>query len=342
MSKIVYLFGAGASAGTVPLVSEMPEWIEALVKDLKNEELRLPKEAFYKRPGWSYLKSKCNYLDDMIDDLKWLGELSSKHISIDTYAKKLYLKKDYENLKRLKIILSVFFVIEQIQHKANKRYDFFFASIMESINKFPQDIRILTWNYDSQFEIAFSEFSDVMNLQKNQEELNIHVKNKWIDLHTLDKFGIYKLNGSTEILTGNYYDTQPLYFTEISNTTFNIEILDNIVKMYVFAKSDKKLVPGFSFAWESENLQSFLEMIKDDTGDAEILVVIGYSFPYFNRVVDREIINNMKSLKRVHFQDLDPEKIVKRFKSIRKDLRSSQLGLEPDDRFFFIPDELSK
>ncbi|PSR03910.1 MAG: hypothetical protein BRD50_04955 [Bacteroidetes bacterium SW_11_45_7] len=40
----------------------------------------------------------------------------------------------------------------------------------------------------------------------------------------------------------------------------------------------------------------------------EILILIGYSFPFFNRKVDREIFNELKSsgvFKKIYFQDLN-------------------------------------
>jgi hypothetical protein len=84
-----------------------------------------------------------------------------------------------------------------------------------------------------------------------------------------------------------------------------------------------------------------MDKVKEETKDAEVLVVIGYSFPYFNRSVDRELISNMKDLRRVHFQSPEAKRLIERFKSIRDDFAPGQLIPEHDNRYFFIPDELS-
>ena len=43
--------------------------------------------------------------------------------------------------------------------------------------------------------------------------------------------------------------------------------------------------------------------------EATALVVIGYSFPYFNRKIDRLIFENMPHLKKIYIQDKYPERI---------------------------------
>jgi hypothetical protein len=70
------------------------------------------------------------------------------------------------------------------------------------------------------------------------------------------------------------------------------------------------------------------------------LVVIGYSFPFFNRLVDRRILN-MPDLKKIYFQApiSGIENIIQSFKSIRK------LPIEGYEKIteteqFFLPPEL--
>jgi len=70
------------------------------------------------------------------------------------------------------------------------------------------------------------------------------------------------------------------------------------------------------------------------------LIVIGYSFPYFNREIDREIIANMNNLKKVYFQSLDAENLKERFLSIRDDLKDNQLLVRKDCGQFLLPNEL--
>lgn len=342
MSKIVYLIGAGASVGTLPLVKEMPKWIDVLIKELSSNEMSLSNREFFEKPNNIQGKSKQEYQNELIVDLMWLKDSAASHISIDTYAKKLSIKRDFDKLKKLKILLSVYFTLEQIRHRPNKRYDFFFASIMESLYKFPEDIRILSWNYDSQLEIAFSEFSDQHDIYTNRKLLNVHIKNKRIEQSELDTFGIYKLNGSTELSSLVPEDKNIYFFNLDISPSLKKSQLETITRMYATAISKEVLISNLSFAWEPSNYENFMDNVKEDTGDAEILVVIGYSFPYFNRSVDREIILNMKNLKKVHFQSPDADNLMVRFKSIRTEEGGLEFLPEEDTMYFFIPDELSK
>ena len=43
----------------------------------------------------------------------WLANETAKHASVDTFAKKLFLLKDFQKLKKLKAVLSSYLIIEQ-------------------------------------------------------------------------------------------------------------------------------------------------------------------------------------------------------------------------------------
>ena len=92
----------------------------------------------------------------MLEDIDSLIEGIKQHATIDTYARKLYLtgnKRDFEKLKR---VLCAFFIWEQLDKKADIRYDTFLANILEEKTlDLPSEISIISWNYDSQIEIAY-------------------------------------------------------------------------------------------------------------------------------------------------------------------------------------------
>jgi hypothetical protein len=340
MSKIVYLFGAGASEGALPLVKEMPDRIESLIKIISSDGLALSDKVAFESKGTILRDNKREYQKELISDLIDLKDIASKHISVDTYAKKLFIRNDVKRLKKLKILLSVFFTIEQIIRPTNQRYDFFYASIIKSVSNFPDDIRILSWNYDFQFEIAFSEFSNDKNISVNQRILNVHTKNRSIAKSNIGTFGIYKLNGSAELHEGNVDNPMThFYFNDISST-LNLEIMEMIIRMYASATYILGLTPNFSFAWEDSNTPDFDDSVMEETKDTKVLVIIGYSFPYFNRSVDRKIISNMLDLETVYFQSPEAKELMDRFKSIRSDIHPDQLKPIADLRYFYIPDEL--
>ena len=107
------------------------------------------------------LKSACPtktpvfYQKELINDLQWLLDISSKHASVDTFARKLSIIGDSKNLKKLKVVLSVFFTFEQIIKQPDERYDSFFASLYNENGELPENIRILSWNYDSKTKQDF-------------------------------------------------------------------------------------------------------------------------------------------------------------------------------------------
>lgn len=56
----------------------------------------------------------------------------------------------------------------------------------------------------------------------------------------------------------------------------------------------------------SKNFEDALQKAIQDT---EVLVVIGYIFPFFNREIDREILKYMPNLKKIYIQDPNAEQI---------------------------------
>ena len=66
-----------------------------------------------------------------------------------------------------------------------------------------------------------------------------------------------------------------------------------------------------SYAWEKEwgsdrdypYVNERLNYAKAAARAAEILVVIGYSFPFFNREIDKIIFSEMPTIKKIYFQD---------------------------------------
>jgi hypothetical protein len=264
-------------------------------------------------------------------------EKSNKHASIDTFAKKLTIKNDYDSLIKLKIAMSIFFIFEQAINKPDHRYDAFFASIINHIYDFPKNIRILSWNYDYQFEIAFSEYTDQKDILPNQGLLRIIQKYGNNDIH--DGFCIYKLNGTTGLYEHDGFN----HYTYISNLNGPVDLtfVDKVTRNYAAAKFLQNIRPSLSFAWapfrsNNDILAAIIENIKDTYS----LVIIGYSFPFFNREVDRKIIGNMINLKKVYIQDPYANDIKERFQAIRDDLKGIEFLPRLDTGQFLLPNEL--
>lgn len=337
--KIAYLFGAGASCQSLPIVNQIPSRILEVIQILKNieNEFSLNEKTVIQEKEYSYSEIKT----ELISDLKWVLKNSENHASIDTFAKKLYLKRKDDELNKLKRAFSVYFIIEQLINKADNRYDSFYASILkEDFYEFPENMRILSWNYDNQFEKSFSDYTENDEIITNRNFLKVVTKYSY-DRTDNSKFCILKLNGSTNLMSDNGF-REYQFLTKV-NGNLNKENLKNLLKNYAFlARKESKVFSGLSFAWEKfhNERNNIIEKAKNETFDTEILVVIGYSFPFFNREIDREIINNMKDLKKVYFQAPDANNLKERFLSIRDNIEKSNLLERYDLEQFVLPNEL--
>ncbi len=338
-TKVAYLFGAGASANALPVVNQIPKYITDIRNGLAPSALKLSNKDKFGQYVSHLPENRLWYQEELIKDLKWLETASSRHASVDTFAKKLFLTKDRVTLRRLKSTLSAFFVLVQASRRPDIRYDAFYASIINSLNSLPDNIRILSWNYDNQFEIAYAEYSRTSNIEHQAAALNI--RHLLQSSRVLNSFGIIKLNGSAALLD----DVKRVYpFSNKIHKSLNIELVEDVVMNFAVSKHISNAVSGLSFAWETHNKDwgedHHLEPAINHVKDCEDLVVIGYSFPFFNREIDRRIIGGMQDLKNVYFQDLEPQNLRERFKSIRDDIPEANLNLRYDLDQFVLPNSL--
>jgi len=85
MTKVTYLFVAGASIHALPIVEQIPQRIKELIEFLEKDEFKLDESSTFS--SFDNSKSKREYQLEMIDLLKWMMEKSKNHASIDTLPK---------------------------------------------------------------------------------------------------------------------------------------------------------------------------------------------------------------------------------------------------------------
>ncbi len=336
LNKITYIFGAGASKNALPTVNEIPKRVKSLIELLEKDDYKLDDNSTYENLKIKTVKTKRDFQLEMIDSLRWMLNSCESHASVDTFAKKLFIKRQYVELKKLKIAISVFFIFEQALNKPDFRYDIFYSSILNSLTNFPENVRILSWNYDYQFEISFSEYSEQSEILANQNLLRVN--SKFGDNDHYSGFGIYKLNGTT----GLYRDRweQYLYASSVKGP-FDVGFVNQVTKNYVAGTYLNDIHSSLSFAWEMEDQnESIVTRAINNTNDTISLVIIGYSFPFFNREIDKKIIGSMNSLKRVYFQSPEADSIKERFQAFRNDLTDIELISKFDTGQFLLPNEL--
>lgn len=343
MSKIVYLLGAGASCGDrardkngnitkqkvygdvdaagvrhikaeyvgitegLPLVVEIPGRLAYIIKKIKEcpcsvniRNLALP--LGFIDGGVKFDTAK----EMLIKDLEWLRAASENHATIDTFAKKLYLKNELKDFYKVELLLSIFFIIEQKINKKDGRYDTFLASVLDLNLNIDDRITILTWNYDSQFELAYKEYGEEKAADRIRKKLGI-ADLKDTSYETRNQ--IFKLNG-----TANFMQRIDLNQYQELDDELLLTLLDAYIQGVNVSTSNSRI----SFAWDNKQYisKNFEEALQKAIQDAEVLVVIGYTFPFFNREIDRKIFNYMTNLKKIYIQDPNAEQIISSLDSL--------------------------
>ena len=271
---------------------------------------------------------------NLYGELKWLKEKCQTYPTIDTYAKKLTVTGDWRELHRLKRALSSFFVLIQSHQKRDLRYDGFIASIIQDDGSLPNNISVLSWNYDYQMEYVLQDFSpittDILHIWQNQG-ITCKGFGSFIDN---SRFNCVKLNGTAmfSIIQGNKLIDPSSYDPS------------RIEKWY--EEDFRSWKSNISFAWEKDD--SFVDSVLPLVKDAKVLVVIGYSFPFVNRAVDRKLIQNMDALKTVYIQDTAANDVKQSLETLlsenqRKGLTQRLLQIHPRTSVsqFIIPNELT-
>lgn len=358
--NITFLFGAGASYEALPVVSNMKNRMQMFMNYLKNETAC--KAMFSTRDAEKNKQELLGKFEDLLKE-------AFSHSTPDTFAKKLWLKDEISTLNDLKFFLSLYFLFEQsgqvplvedtyhylfkdgfpekwetdkdgkeedsyivynkVKKQRDQRYDVFFATLLEKNSgelAFPDNINVISWNYDLQFEMAYGGY--IQSEINNQVFQNLNVV-PFVNT-TKNKGSIVKLNG-----------TAGIFFQGEDFVSMNLKMNflltgNNLVESYF--KEPK--TPYLNFAWElDKNNKARIAVAEAEKimAKTDILVIIGYSFPNFNKKIDREILQNLKA-KTAYYQapPNEIEGLSNNFKWLMQDKDIEIIGI-PDLRQFFIP-----
>lgn len=352
--KVVYLLGAGASFNALPVVGEMPE-------------------AFHRQPIW--LRNALggslytNILRRYTTELELLAGHAANHGSIDTYARALMLLGEGDKLASLKLHLSMFFLLEQAverrslhepvtggapgkRDRIDVRYMPWLALLLNDQGTLSPRVTVITWNYDLQLEHAIAMYRGYTSLTDVHDPTDFWVypaPERW-DAKAATNPSVVHLNGiAGQAIFGS--GARGLYrdLTKGDAKAY-IEQLFELYQEHDQREQGmlRAMNRTFQFAWEKESIaQLGRSYATEAMKAAEVLIVIGYSFPAFNRAVDHELIkaflpdHQMKARKRIHIQN--PHMSADTFRHL--------FSLEPDKPRvttdsetgqFYIPPELFK
>lgn len=341
MSKTIYYIGAGASYGErddgkivegIPVVKEIPAEFEAFRAYIANAEIPNEEISFQDM----YLTRHDDVEDArryMLHDIDSLINGIKEHATIDTYARKLYLTGRKRDFERLKTALCAFFVWEQLEHKPDGRYDTFLANVLdEKTLNIPKEISFVSWNYDSQMELAFRTY----RLNTGLAVFEKNTVGPWPILTDCGR--IFKVNGSATFADTNMVSL----IKDYDKTSAAVQL----IQVYGNTMADTSQM-GFqfkthlSFAWEdSSNSENMMRSLSETLADAEQVVVTGYSFPFFNRMTDREIFKTMLKLKKVYVQDINPGAVEDSLRAVLPDDREIEVLKISNCGQFYLPREL--
>lgn len=298
--KVVYFLGAGASCknGALPLVADYCE------------RLKKCGEALEGIPS----------LKDIKESLLWLAEKGNTkdgHNTVDSFAK-WCSRNDEGSLHRVKEALTFFFSMEEcVQKKRDTRYVQFITEMIDDNFKFPKNVKIINWNYDSQVQIA-------CDMNRRREDSNTYgivqyYPNMFIEQgNNIPDYDMIHMNGIARMY--QTMDGKQRFHPLCSG---DMQPLMNSITMSYYNS------PVFNFAFETDKRDGSTPLInyrinlaKEMVKDADIVVIIGYSFPSVNDFVDGELFNIMKQgkgLKKIYVQ-------------------SPQLSLDAIKRRFDLPD----
>jgi hypothetical protein len=345
MSKnITYLLGAGASANCLPVINELPERIDTFIKFLNHGKgFVLNQLVTVKAFDEENIKA-------LIADLEWLKIEIRSHQTVDTLAKKFYLIKEKDDdLVKLKKLLIVYFLFEQTLNTAfirgnqpkelpDKRYDSLIATLINNKRgdlTLSPNFKVITWNYDIQFELAYREYQSKYGADGLQKALQIIPTKSYIHSDSIldfSKFSIVRLNGVAGLTSFEPFEDYNANLPAnkaVRNEAKTATIITMLANKYASSLSED--VEAFNYAWESGEDYDKLHRRKKTLVDeaykimrqTDVLVIIGYSFPSFNRSIDKNLINSLnKDFDMIYIQDT-PDRVFE----LRKNFIDSFTGL---------------
>lgn len=343
MGKVIYLLGAGASANALPTYANFKARLELFKAFLDYRKQDVDESNLKTGPRE----------DSLLDSLDFLLKEMNYHSTPDTVVKKYFHLDDQYSIRRIKATLICYFLYEQkiselfigIDKDSNPvfqqrlpvdhRYDALMASLLipERGLSLHKNVSILSWNYDYQLELAFNRYQIRKDILTSRIALNSYpdpFTNHSVPIH-FTGFAVLHLNGVAFGKPENPIRISLFNADFFTKDNLPVDDLFFIYRQFMFSKDEngfpeKPIDPFFYFAWETtwrDNRElTWKNEIKTAAihlaKEADTLIVCGYSFPSFNRAIDKEIIGNMRGLKRLYLQTENPEVIINPINEIRK------------------------
>ncbi|MGV3460092.1 MAG: hypothetical protein ACO1N9_06525 [Flavobacterium sp.] len=329
MAKITYYLGAGASYHSCPILNQQAEMMIKLAEfELQKSSAIRPQSS-----GITLSQHKYFFSDSEFKQLRtekhqilwyigYFGKKALEFNTIDTYARKLFLTNQIEDLRLLKMAVSVFFDLwENFQDRykviskttkddsgdkfrpIDQRYTALFSILLDNENgkiQMNNNFKFITWNYDLQLENAFKSFlkhDEIESLnQLNENYFRFKDDNIQNEVNN-----VFHLNGHR----GFFLDKKKGTFELNAANDFN-EYWNQLQGLLQSTKNGSANFDQYiKYAWEHQLNSKMYSSISDIMSQTDILVIIGYSFPPFNRKIDQYLFSKLdvNRLTKIIYQD---------------------------------------
>lgn len=302
-NRTTYYLGAGASYNALPLANGLKEDIKSFLNllDPQNGTSDVLQMKFSSK---LYLKYK-----QVIEDI-------DSFPTVDSFAKALHERGNRIGIQRIAELISLYFLFKQFdctrllkdsgknlkstelkpfKGSFDSRYLSFLGKIYTG-GQLNQNLNIITWNYDTQLEIALSKYLgiDFYNACSLLNMYPSHNRDNFVPDN--NKHRIVKLNGSAGLWYSGYNSNQNLLQNNVD--------LEALLRL---SENDNNLLTTVAHAWDNSKIQAnAIEYANQIMRQTENLVIIGYSFPDFNWELDSEIFKNA-SARRIYVQVRDDD-----------------------------------
>jgi hypothetical protein len=334
--RVTYLLGAGASFNSIPIVSEFPEVLSLSAHFLQNAWRD-------RRPAL-----KDHYLR-LAERFKVLMRQSETFGTVDTFAKKQFLT-DVSGLEETKWVLNLFFEFWERAGRVSipfrpadnpapcvpidKRYFGLLANYLVGEDqgiRLHRGVNFITWNYDSQIERAIAKFTGYpIEFVLSKFASFPYARGSYENT-------IVHLNGMAGIFEPRGESTTIAHFLK---DDIESDINKNLEEIIGYAPMKGEPL-GYNreylyFAWEDhETAREARRKAIKILNDTEYLIIIGYSFPTFNDIIDKQLLAAaLRRLKKVYFQD---PRASKEILSARFGIPEKLIQVVSDTSQFILP-----
>ena len=283
----------------------------------------------------------------------YLTELSkefSSHQSFDTYFKKLFHFGKHDKINLGKRLLNLYFMWEHsqssVKHKEelikdgfkkealfDKRYDALIAGLLEPVSGKSKPlckVNFVSWNYDI----------NLLNSIKNffYPELNYSDFFKKINKNEF----VWEIEDGIKIINinGYFYSSEFNGCKNLTDIGIDSIITDKIFNGYGESTDIDADADRIRFAWErsESDRNSLTEHLIKVISASENIVVIGYTFPLYNRLIDlKYLTQNDLVNKDIIVQDPNAELIKQNIKDIYGLGKRGKIKTITDCDSFYVP-----